>query len=103
MSPRKGDGRTPGLALLVLALSGCANATPAQRRAIYCNPVAHAVDLAGVLAPYGLCPLCGVFVDDCAQAIKDKVEEAKSKNATPRKSPEPPALEDTSALGSIAE
>lgn len=91
------------LGSLLLLVSGCANATPAQRIAIYCNPVAHAVDLAGALAPYGLCPLCGVFVDDCVQAIKDKVEEAKSKTVTPRTLPEPPAVQDTSALGSTTE
>jgi hypothetical protein len=41
------------LVLVALFLTGCATLSPGQRIALWCNPVAHAVDLAmvgGVLA-----------------------------------------------------
>jgi hypothetical protein len=85
------------LGLLLLLVTACASTTPAQRIAIHCNPVTLAVGLAWALTPFG------ELEPDCAQAIKDEVEETKSKTATPRKSPEPPAVQDTSARGSTAE
>jgi hypothetical protein len=54
---------------LGLPLAGCATLTPGQRIALYCNPIASALDLA-TLNTVG-------SIDRCVQAVHDRIESAE--------------------------
>ena len=80
--------------LVALLVSGCSSMTPGQRIGLYCNPVAQAVDVVIIGLVLAELPLylyvpgrassssasgnsSGLPIQNCIQAIKDKVRQAE--------------------------
>jgi hypothetical protein len=70
----------------LLVLCGCASLTPVQQAALYCNPAAHAIDLA--LAGLSYVWLSPPLLEPCVDAIKTLVIEKESRSGpSPFESP----------------